>query len=1087
MGQLILSCYNPFLMDRQVHDTNNQMPYDGEDVISQIYLKNIYDNGRWTVLSLLCGTFVYFYLAWQLNAWQLYVVGAVSILGTLIAAINFLPWLVLSPNARISSLLLSSEIIVVASVVLLEGMGWILAFTLILASGTILMLSMRRPSWQFILRTALVALVLIGSNWLELPFRLPIREIALWQYIFVILVAVFGIALIYNVFWNWRNQSLRTRLITTFGFVAMLTILGVVIFLNRSERVLLQAQMSKSLQQRVEVQATFVSSTLQREVVVLQSLGNEPALQAALANGRSSESAAQILQAIYEANASYQGLWLLDDSNVVVQAGGSTAVFPTQPTWQPTVNSGQPYLGDLKFIDGRYELLIAVPIHASGETAVIGTLLSSYDLRYLLDQMRLLDQNAGGQLQIVTPEGVVALNNLLAPPTPIDLTPTQINRLRAVDALTVENSLNILEVMSLSPVLGRTAVSNLQWNILLTLTETQAFAISNEQENYNILIGMVGAIVSIIISFFFSNAFVRPISRLTEAAIRVTDGDLSATVTVDTNNEIGVLARAFNTMTYQIRENVNELEAKVARRTAALSQANAQLGGSELRYRALATLVADYAGVVITAPDGTVTIDWLSDQARLLLGDVVYDNIALLLNCIHPDDHEELVAMIERVQKGDQSSVDLRFYTKPDQFLWLRVHAYSFADPVEAGKQQIYVAAQDITNERQTQEALSQAERLRSVGVLAGGIAHDFNNLLTGILGQASLVQLRLKQNRPIEKNLESVIKAAEHAADLTQKLLAYAGKGRFELRTFDLNQLLADNRQFLQTLIPPQVRFIVEVPDQPAFIEADTGQLQQVVMNLILNAANACAENGGEVRVQTRPLTITATAQPPTIAETHLAPGEYQMLIVQDTGKGIDEAVLPRIFEPFFTTREDGRGLGLSATLGIIQAHKGGLYVTSTLGAGTTFTIYLPAVGIPLSTASPHAFATTAATSAGKILVIDDEAWVRDVVQDGLGAFGYQVLTADNGREGLILYRVNREQLHLLIVDMQMPLMTGAEFIEYVRRDDPTVKIILSSGYSDADLSPTLTNDNNIWFLQKPYSVQQLARMVGQVLQAVN
>ena len=1071
-------------MDRQVHDTNNQMPYDGEDVISQIYLKNIYDNVRWTVLSLLCGTFVYFYLAWQLNAWQLYVVGAVSILGTLIAAINFFPSLVLSPNARISSLMLSSEIIVVAGVVLLEGMGWILAFTLILASGTILMLSMRRPSWQFILRTALVALVLIGSNWLELPFRLPIREIALWQYIFVILVAVFGIALLYNVFWNWRNQSLRTRLITTFGFVAMLTILGVAIFLNQSERVLLQTQMSKSLQQRVGVQAAFVSSTLQREVGVLQSLGNEPALQAVLANGRSSESAAQILQAIYEANASYQALWLLDDSKVVVQASAPTAVFPAQPTWQPTVNSGQPYLGNLKFIDDRYELLIAVPIHASGETAVIGTLLLSYNLRHLLDQMRLLDQNAGGQLQIVTPEGVVALNNLLAPPTPIDLTPTQINRLRAVDALTIENNLNILEVMSLSPVVGRTAVSNLQWNILLTLAETQAFAISNEQENYNILIGMVGAIVSIIISFFFSNAFVRPISRLTEAAIRVTDGDLSATVTVDTNNEIGVLARAFNTMTYQIRENVNELEATVARRTAALSQANAQLGSSELRYRALATLVADYAGVVVATADGTFAIDWLSDQAKWLLSDAVDGDLSQLLRSIHPDDLEDALAMIDRVQKGDQSSVDLRFYNTPDRFLWLRVHAYGFADPVDSSKQQIYVAAQDITSERQTQEALSQAERLRSVGVLAGGIAHDFNNLLTGILGQASLVKLRLQQRRPIEKNIDSVIKAAEHAADLTQKLLAYAGKGRFELRVIDINQLLADNRLFLQTLIPARVRFVLQPAAHAAYIEADPGQIQQVVMNLILNAVNACAENGGEVHVQTRPLIVTNTP-PPTIAETPLKPGEYHTLIVRDTGKGMDETVLSHIFEPFFTTRENGRGLGLSATLGIIQAHHGGLHVSSTPGVGTTFYIYLPATSAP-SAPKPEAHTTaTVSATANTILLVDDEAWVRDVVEDGLTSFGFRVFTADNGREGLILHKAHREQLQLVIVDMQMPLMSGAEFIEHIRYEDPNLKIILSSGYSATDLEPSLSNDSHIWFLQKPYSVEQLVWVVNQVLQA--
>lgn len=1065
-------------------DQNKDMlrPNDHEDVIAQIYLKNIYDNVRWTVLSLLCGTFVYFYLAWQLDAWQLYVVGTVSILGTLIAAINFIPSLTLSPNTRIGSLLLSSEIIVIAGVLMIEGVGWILAFTLMLASGTILMLSMRRPSWPFVLRTALVALGLIGSNWLHLPFRLPVREIALWQYIFVILVAVFGIALLYNVFWNWRYQSLRTRLITTFGFVAMLSILGVAIFLNRSERVLLQAEMSKSLQQRVGTQAAFVSSTLQRDIDILLSLGNEPALQAALANGRSSEATVQILQAVYEANSSYQGLWLLAGNKVVEQAVAPTAVFPAQSEWQAAVNSGKPYLGGLKFIDGRYELLMAVPLYTSGETAVTGTLLLSYNLRHLLDQMRLLDQNASGQLQILAPEGAIALNNQLVPPISINLTPTQISRLRAVDALAIET--DTLDVLSLAPVLGRTAVSDLQWNILLTLPETQAFAISNEQENYNILIGMVGATVSIIISFFFSNVFVRPIYRLTEAAIRVTNGDLSVTVDVDTHNEIGVLAQAFNTMTRRINENVNELEAKVARRTAALSQANAQLGSSELRYRALATLVADYAGVVVATANGEVAMDWLSDQAQELLGDVVNKDLSQLLDYIHPDDQADALAMLGRVQQGNQSSVDLRFYTTPDRFLWLRVHAYGFADPVDSNRLQIYVAAQDITSERQTQEALNQAERLRSVGVLAGGIAHDFNNLLTGILGQASLVKLRLQQQRPVEKNVDSVIKAAEHAADLTQKLLAYAGKGRFELRVIDLNQLLVDNRLFLQTLIPPRVRFVLQPAAHAAYIEADPGQIQQVVMNLILNAVNACTENGGEVHVQTRPLIVTNNP-PPTIAETPLKPGEYHTLIVRDTGKGMDEAVLSHIFEPFFTTRESGRGLGLSATLGIIQAHHGGLHVSSTPGVGTTFYIYLPATLAPLTPRSEAHPATLAPVTTSGILLVDDEAWVRDVVEDGLTSFGFRVFTADNGREGLILHKAHRDQLQLVIVDMQMPLMTGAEFIEHIRVEAPELKIILSSGYSATDMAPSLANDSHIWFLQKPYSVEQLVRVVNQVLQA--
>ncbi|MCA9930176.1 MAG: response regulator [Anaerolineales bacterium] len=1039
-----------------------------EKNISQVYTQNIYDAARWSVLGLASITIVYAYLGWELHAWQFYSTAIVTAIGTAAASLNFLPSLKMSPCTRINLLLLSTEIVILLEMLFLKGLGWILALTIVLVSTIIFVMTMQKPNWKLILRSMLMTLLTLLLDFFGPAYRLPVQGLFLWEYVYTILVVVFGVAIIYNFGWNLKNQSLRTRIITTFGFAAMVIILGVAYFLNQSERKLLQTEANAQLKQQATTTALFIDMFLQEELEKLAQIGEQTAVSASHTQLDTN------LDTINALNPAYSNLWLIDTDNTIIAqttVQPVTAVFPTD----------RPSVGDPIYIDGEYHIILSVPVWNESKTAVTGTLAADYNLQPLFS---LLNKNQSAAIQLLTPAGAISLSKPGTPVRQSPLSEDQISNLLAADAYTEKSAASddSSQLLSLAAIDGETAANNPNWYILLEQPADQTLRNNSEQENFNILIGMAGTVLFFLIAIYFSHHIVQPIHQLTDAAAQVTAGNLNVRINIDTNNEMGVLANAFNNMTHQLKNHVNELETRVKERTVALSLANTQLAGSELRYRALATLVTDYAAVLLLK-SGTLHIDWLSKQVQSMLGNIEdVSNIASHLETIiDPEDQAAAKAMFEEVLTGKKSSVDLRLNLTPEQTIWLQVHAQSFAEEGNPDERKIYVAGQDITQQRQAQIALNQAERLHSLGVLAGGIAHDFNNLLTGILGQASLVKIHAEHNRPITKNLDSLTKAAERAAELTQKLLAYAGKGRYELSVINLNSILADNHVFLQTLIPPHVDIHLNLAPHPMYVKVDPGQIQQVIMNLILNAANACSPKGGIVTIETDSFTFTADDAPQTIAQTPLEAGIYQKLVVIDNGVGMSPETLTKIFEPFFTTRPHGRGLGLSATLGIIKAHHGGLQVKSRLNIGTTFTIFLPTAQAPDSRALPVAKAIR--QQRGKALVIDDEVGVRDVAADGLKILGFQVITAANGKEGLQKYQSCADDLQIILVDMKMPVMNGAGFLAQLRQVDANTKVIFSSGYSETEIDSYLRADGNLWFLQKPYTIKNLQKLVEQIL----
>ncbi len=387
---------------------------------------------------------------------------------------------------------------------------------------------------------------------------------------------------------------------------------------------------------------------------------------------------------------------------------------------------------------------------------------------------------------------------------------------------------------------------------------------------------------------------------------------------------------------------------------------------------------------------------------------------------------------------------------------------------------------------KQAEEALRQAQKLESLGVLAGGVAHDFNNLLVAMLGQASLALVQLPADSAPRAHIEKAVGAARRAADLTRQLLAYSGRGQFQVLPVNLNTLIRENLHLFEVAIPKNVRLVSDLAESLPVIEGDVGQMQQIVMNLIINAAEAIGRKPGIVRVTTDTYYITpADVQVWKYIGSPLTSGLYTTLSVKDNGSGMDAATLSKVFDPFFTTKVTGRGLGLAAVLGIVRSHKGGLRVESEPGTGTTFTLYFPVSAAQPTTPVRAEPEPGAASTQGLVLVIDDEDSVREAATDILESVGLTVITAADGLAGLALYRERQADIRLVVLDLSMPGLSGEETFQELRRVNPQAAIILSSGYQQTEVTHRFASQRSVGFLQKPYDMTTLIQAVQQGLAA--
>jgi two-component system, cell cycle sensor histidine kinase and response regulator CckA len=378
---------------------------------------------------------------------------------------------------------------------------------------------------------------------------------------------------------------------------------------------------------------------------------------------------------------------------------------------------------------------------------------------------------------------------------------------------------------------------------------------------------------------------------------------------------------------------------------------------------------------------------------------------------------------------------------------------------------------------------LLETQKLESLGVLAGGIAHDFNNLLTGIVGNAGLVRLELPPDSPTAAHIRQIESAALRAAELCQQLLAYAGKGRFLVESLDLNELIEGTLSLLRLSVGKQAHLQLELGHALPAVMADATQIRQIVMNLVINAADAIGAQPGVITLRSGSRYVHTNELSAWAADPGLPEGEYVFLEIGDTGCGMPPETLRRMFEPFFTTKFAGRGLGLAAVLGIVRGHRGALKVTSELGRGSAFTLFLPAAGAPLEIGSDVRSAPAAWQHSGTVLVVDDEECVRTVTEYVIATFGFDTVAAENGEAALATFAAEPDRFVFVLLDLIMPGLSGQQVLTQLRRIRPDQRVLMVSGYSENDSASPFGSDGRTAFLQKPFTREVLERKLRTLL----
>ncbi len=482
------------------------------------------------------------------------------------------------------------------------------------------------------------------------------------------------------------------------------------------------------------------------------------------------------------------------------------------------------------------------------------------------------------------------------------------------------------------------------------------------------------------------------------------------------------------------------------------------------------------AALIVVAAD-SFRLTAANENARLFLG-IERRGVAgrTLQDLLPPGDRERVAEFL----LGDVAAGELpncRIRDASGEFRETDVSLRSLA-----AEGLVLFSIQDASARGRIEEQLRQSQKMEALGLLAGGIAHDFNNLLTIISGYSQMLQTSLTDGRD-RTAIEQILKASDHAADLTAQLLAFSRRQTIQPRALDINALVEQTAALLRRLIGEHIDLRIRTDAEAGSIHADPGQIRQVLLNLAINARDAMP-SGGSLLIQTRAIELGGDDIGPHFG---VKPGRYALLEVADTGAGMDEATRGRVFEPFFTTKEAGKGtgLGLSTVYGIVRQSGGYIDVCSEAGQGATFRVYLPRADESAETETP-ARPMEARGGQETILLVEDEEGVRRMVLTALERAGYHVLVAAGGAEALDVVRAHEGPIHLAVTDMVMPRMTGRELASALRLERPATAVLYMSGYPGDTLQNTGAWNGQADFLQKPFAAVVLAAKVREILDRV-
>lgn len=503
---------------------------------------------------------------------------------------------------------------------------------------------------------------------------------------------------------------------------------------------------------------------------------------------------------------------------------------------------------------------------------------------------------------------------------------------------------------------------------------------------------------------------------------------------------------------------------------------------SEQKFSTIFNLMPDIVGITRMADGCFLEVNdgfehWTGWKREEALG-----KSSLELGVWSPEARAKAVGIMQ--EKGRLDEFEFMMTTKTGE----QRNALMYLLPIIVQDQKcLFFLARDVTEVKRAVEdridfekKLLHTQKLESLGVLAGGIAHDFNNLLMVIMGNADLAMMRLNRESPAVDNLKRIEEASARAADLAKQMLAYSGKGKFVVEHLDVSRLVEEMLHMLEVSISKKaiLRFNLATPIPS--VAADATQLRQIIMNLVINASEAIGDKSGVIAITTGCMDCDRSYLKDVWLDENISAGLYVYLEIADSGCGMDKATMSRLFDPFFTTKFTGRGLGMAAVLGIVRGHKGAIKVYSEPNRGTTFKILLPASERPAEIFNVHEH-TDNWQGSGKVLLVDDEETVRGIGSEMLKELGFTVITADDGREGVAAFRQNPD-IAFVILDLTMPHMDGEQCFRELKQLKPDVKVIISSGYSEHEVSIKFVGKGLAGFIQKPYKLSMLKEAVRKI-----
>ncbi|MFZ0735078.1 MAG: PAS domain S-box protein [Candidatus Sulfotelmatobacter sp.] len=510
-------------------------------------------------------------------------------------------------------------------------------------------------------------------------------------------------------------------------------------------------------------------------------------------------------------------------------------------------------------------------------------------------------------------------------------------------------------------------------------------------------------------------------------------------------------------------------------------EAAAILRRNEERFRYLIQNLSDI--ITVVAVDGTMM--YQSPSGERVVGYQPSDLLGQsFFSFVHPDDEASVRAAFERVtlKVGSAAPPEFRFRHKNGSWVWLESVGNNLLNDVAVGG--IVVTSRDVTGRRTLEDQVRQSQKMEAVGRLAGGIAHDFNNLLMVIAGYAEIVMHDDSLTMAAKKNVETIVRTTESAANLTRQLLSFSRRHAFSPQVLDLNDLVNRMSEMLLGVLEEEMEFVVKLSPEICSISADPGQIEQVVMNLVVNARDAMP-NGGTLKLETARVS-SRDIRPKAVMP--LAVGEYVTLAVSDTGVGMDAETQSKIFEPFFTTKskDEGTGLGLSVVYNIVRASGGFVRVMSEVGRGSTLQVYFPRVAALPSPQLPQAPSEAARSGMETILVAEDQPDLRWMICQFLQALGYQVLEAKDGRDAVALAQHYVGPIDIVVTDVVMPHFRGPEVVRRLKASRPDIQVIFMSGYTEGEVSAINEEGaSEMPLLQKPFELDLLAAKIREVLEA--